>query len=116
MWVRLCPQPGLGDRQGLFSFPTKPRVHMHAGLSRFRRRRAVLLSGMRDPVASALPLVCVIAVSAVVVVGIVAWLVREVALRAIEKSEPTQVAAVVLALAALVSPFRWIWPWSSRRS
>ena len=75
----------------------------------------MLSSRAEDPFTSVLPVVCVVAVSAVAVVIVVAWLVREVALRAIEKSTPDQVASVVLALAALVSPFRWIWPWSDRR-
>jgi hypothetical protein len=61
-----------------------------------------------------LPVVCVIAVSSLAAIVVLAWLVREVAARAIEKAAPDQVAAVVSALAGLVSPFRWIWPWAAR--
>lgn len=59
-------------------------------------------------------MISVIAVSAVAAIAIVAWLIREVARRAIDKTAPDHVAPVLLALAALASPFRWFLPWSSQ--
>jgi hypothetical protein len=73
-----------------------------------------MLSRLNDVLASALPVVCVVACSSLVAVFIVAWLVREVAVRAIERATPDQVAAVIVALTGLVSPFCWIWPWSGK--
>lgn len=66
------------------------------------------------PLTDALPVVCVIAASGVVVVIVLAWLLHDVAARAIARCEPDQVAPVVLALSSLVSRFRWMWPWSDR--
>jgi hypothetical protein len=76
------------------------------------------VSRLNDVLASALPVVCVVAGSSLVAVLIVVWLVHAIAVRAIEKAPPDQIAAVVAALTGLVSPLRWIWPWSgmSRRS
>jgi hypothetical protein len=59
-----------------------------------------------------LPAVIVIAVSAVAAIAIVAWLVRQIALKAIEKVSPEGVAPVIMALSALPSPFRLFLPWS----
>lgn len=73
-----------------------------------------MLSCLNDVVASALPAVCVVAGTSLVVIIVVARLVRDVALRAIEKTAPDQVAAVVTALTDLASPFRWLWPWSRK--
>jgi hypothetical protein len=73
-----------------------------------------MLSRLNDALANALPVLCVVAGSSLIVIFIVAWLVREVAVRAIEKAAPDQVVAVIIALAGLVSPFRWIWPWSGK--
>ena len=75
-----------------------------------------MLSRLNDLVASALPMVCVIAGSSLVVVLIVALLVREIAIRAIERATPDQVPAVIAALTGLITPFRWIWPWSAKPS
>jgi hypothetical protein len=69
-----------------------------------------MLSMVSDPAASMLPVVCVVAVSSLAAVAIVAWLVRGITLRAIAKAPPDQAAAVIDALAGLVSPFRWLWP------
>jgi hypothetical protein len=73
-----------------------------------------MLSGASGLVASALPVVCVIAGTSLVALAIVAWLVRDVAVRAIARAKPDQVAAVIVALASLITPFHWIWPWSAR--
>jgi hypothetical protein len=73
-----------------------------------------MLSRLSDVLAGLLPVVCVVAVSSLAAVVTVALLVRDVAARAIEKAAPDQVAAVVIAVAALVGPFRWLWPWSGR--
>jgi hypothetical protein len=75
-----------------------------------------MLSEVSGLVESALPVVGVITAGSLVAFAILAWLVREVAVRAIEKATPEQVAAVVIAVAELVSPLRWIWPWSAKAS
>jgi hypothetical protein len=67
-------------------------------------------------ISGALPVIIVIALSAIIAVAIAAWLIREVAQRAIEKTTPEGVAAVVLALGALLNPLRLFLPWSSARS
>ena len=73
-----------------------------------------MLLYLNDVLASALPVACVVAGSSLVVVLIVAWLVRDVAVRAIAKATPDQLAPVITALAGLVSPFHQIWPWSGK--
>jgi hypothetical protein len=73
-----------------------------------------MLSGLNDVLVSALPVVCVVAGTSLAVVLVIAWLVRDLGIRAIAKAAPDQVAAVVGALPGLVSPFRWIWPWSRK--
>jgi hypothetical protein len=72
------------------------------------------VSRLNDLLASAFPVVCVVAGSSLIAVFIVAWLVRGVAERAIEKASPDQVAAVLRALPGLIIPFRGIWPWSGK--
>jgi hypothetical protein len=67
-------------------------------------------------VGMALPVILVIAGTTIVALGIAAWLVREVALRAIERTSPDKVPAVVQALAALLHPFRLFLPWSSHQA
>jgi hypothetical protein len=67
-----------------------------------------------SPIAAALPVVIVIAVSAVTAIAIAAWLVYQVALKAIDKVPPEGVAAVILALGALLNPLRLFLPWPNR--
>jgi hypothetical protein len=67
-------------------------------------------------VASALPVIIVIACTAIVAIAISAWLVHDVAHRAIERSSPDKVPAVVLALGSLLHPLRLFLPWSSHRT
>jgi hypothetical protein len=67
-------------------------------------------------VASALPVIIVIACTAIVAIAISAWLVRDVAHQAIERTSPDKVPAVVLALGALLHPLRLFLPWSGRRA
>lgn len=64
------------------------------------------------PAAVVLPVVIVIAVTVVVTIVIAAWLVRDVARKAIDKTTPEGVAPVVAALGALLSPLRLFLPWS----
>lgn len=59
-----------------------------------------------------LSVIIVIAVSGIAAMIIAAWLVYQVARRAIDKATPDGVAAVVLALAALLNPLRQFLPWS----
>src|SRR5437660_11255254 len=66
-------------------------------------------------VASALPVIIVIACTAIVGIAISAWLVRDVAHQAIKRTTPDKVPAVVLALGALLHPLRLFLPWSPRR-
>lgn len=100
----------LADRQGFFYSQEAPRAHARGAFA--FARKAVMLTRVYGLAAGIMPAVCVVAVCAVVTIAIVAWLVRDLGHRAIDKSAPDQVAAVLLALAALVGPFRWIWPWS----
>jgi hypothetical protein len=67
-----------------------------------------------SPIAGALPVVIVIATSTVIAIAIAAWLVYQVALRAIDKAPPEGVAAVILALGALLNPLRLFLPWPTR--
>jgi hypothetical protein len=69
-----------------------------------------------NDVASALPVIIVISCTAIVAIAISAWLVRDVAHRAIERTSPDNVPAVVLALSALLHPLRLFLPWSGRRA
>lgn len=64
--------------------------------------------------ASALPVIIVVACTTIIAIAISAWLVRDVAHRAIERTSPDNVPAVVLALGALLHPLRLFLPWSSR--
>jgi hypothetical protein len=70
-------------------------------------RTAYLIPGV-------LPAIIVIAVSAVAAIAIAAWLVYQVARRAIDKVPPEGVAPVILALGALLNPLRLFLPWSNR--
>jgi hypothetical protein len=63
---------------------------------------------------SALPVAIVVACTAIVCLGIAAWLVREVALRAIDRSSPEKVAAVVQALGSILRALGVFLPWSGR--
>lgn len=69
-------------------------------------RTTYLMPGM-------LTVTIVIAVSAVTAIAITAWLVHQVARRAIDKTTPEGVAPVILALGALLNPLRLFLPWSS---
>jgi hypothetical protein len=64
----------------------------------------------------ALPVVIVIAVSALAMAAMAAWLVHDVARKAIDKTTPEGVAQVVGALADLLSPLQSYLPWSNRRT
>jgi hypothetical protein len=66
------------------------------------------------PIPGVLPVIIVIAVSAVAAIAIAAWLVHQVARRAIDKVPPEGVAAVILALGALLNPLRLFLPWPNR--
>ncbi|MGH3159844.1 MAG: hypothetical protein ACRDNF_25170 [Streptosporangiaceae bacterium] len=66
--------------------------------------------------ASALPVTIVIACTSLVAIAISAWLVRDVARRAIERTSPDKVPAVVQALGSLLHPLRLFLPWSGRRA
>jgi len=55
----------------------------------------------------------VIAVSTVTTIAIAAWLVHQVARRAIDKTTPEGVAPVILALGALLNPLRLFLPWTN---
>lgn len=99
-----------------FSFPES--------LARPRAREAFLFlrtgpmppDRVELPTAGALPLLGVALGGAIIGIAIVAWLVREIASLAIEKSEPDHVADVVSALAALISAFRFFLPWSKAQA
>ena len=67
-------------------------------------------------VASALPVIIVIACTVIVAIAISAWLVRDVARQAIKRTSPDTVPAVVLALGTLLDPLRLFLPWSGRRA
>jgi hypothetical protein len=66
--------------------------------------------GVANNVASVVPAICVTAASVVAVAAIVGCVVHRIALRAIDKAAPEQIPQVVLAISALISSFRWIWP------
>jgi hypothetical protein len=66
-------------------------------------------------ISGALPVIIVIALSTIIAVAIAAWLIREVASRAIEKTKPEDVASVVVALGALLNPLRLFLPWSGHK-
>lgn len=66
------------------------------------------------PISGVLPVIIVIAVSAVAAIAIAAWLVNQVARRAINKVSPEGVAPVILALGALLNPLRLFLPWPDR--
>lgn len=66
-------------------------------------------------ISAALPVIIVIAISAIAAIAIAAWLVREVASRAIDKTTPESVASVVHELGTLLNPLRLFLPWSSPR-
>jgi hypothetical protein len=67
-------------------------------------------------VASALPVIIVIACTAVIAIAISAWLVHDVAHRAIDRANPDKIPAVLLALGSLLHPLRLFLPWSGRLS
>jgi len=69
---------------------------------------------LADPISGALPVIIVIAVSTLVAITIAAWLVYQVARRAIDKVPPEGVATVILALGALLNPLRLFLPWPNR--
>jgi len=67
-------------------------------------------------VANTLPVIIVIACTAIVAIAISAWLIRDVAHRAIERSSPDKVPAVLVALGSLLYPLRLFLPWSGHRA
>jgi hypothetical protein len=67
-------------------------------------------------IASALPVIIVIACTAIIGIAISAWLVRDVAHQAIKRTTPDKVPSVVLALGALLHPLRLFLPWSGGRA
>jgi hypothetical protein len=67
------------------------------------------------PLADALPVVVVLALSGIVAMAIAAWLVHAVARRAIEKTTPESVASVIFALGALLNSLCGIVPWTRSR-
>src|SRR5262249_51987116 len=62
----------------------------------------------------ALPVVAVVAICGVVSLAIAAWLISEVARRALEKSAQNDVPQVLTALGGLLDRLRLFLPWSSR--
>jgi hypothetical protein len=66
------------------------------------------------PVSGVLPVIIVIAVSTIAAIAIAAWLVNQVARRAIDKATPEEVAPVILALGALLNPLQLFLPWRAR--
>lgn len=66
------------------------------------------------PVPDVLPVIIVIALSAVAATAIAAWLVYQVARRAIDKVPPEGVTPVIYALSALLNPLRLFLPWRTR--
>lgn len=63
------------------------------------------------PVPDALAITVVLALAAIVAIAISAWLVHDVAREAMKRTSPENVAAVVLALAALLRPLALYLPW-----
>ena len=62
-----------------------------------------------------LPVVIVIAASAIATAVIGAWLVHQVASKALDKTTPDGVAQVILALGSLLHPLGLYLPWSLRK-
>lgn len=69
-------------------------------------------------VSGALPIVAVIAISAIVALWIAAWLIRDVARVALQNSSQAEIPRVLLALGSLLDQLRQFLPWQSvgRRS
>ena len=65
------------------------------------------------PLSAAMPVVAVIAASAIVAIAIAAWLIREVARNALEKSAQTDIPEVLTALGGLLDSLRLFLPWHS---
>jgi hypothetical protein len=63
------------------------------------------------PLSGALPVVAVIAVSGVVALWIAAWLIRDVAHAALQKSSQEDVPRVLFALGGLLDQLRLFLPW-----
>ncbi len=66
-------------------------------------------------ISSSVPMIIGISASAIVlitVVAIAAWLVRDIAEKALDKTPPDSVAPVVLALGALLDALHRFLPWS----
>ena len=72
--------------------------------------RAIYL--ISDP----LPVVIVIAASTIVTAAIGAWLVHQVASKALDKTTPEGVAQVILALGGLLRPLGLYLPWSRQKT
>jgi nitrate/nitrite transporter NarK len=63
---------------------------------------------------TAFPVMLVIAGTVIAVIAISAWLVRDVAHKALDRTSPERVPAVVLALGSLLRSLPQFLPWSSR--
>jgi hypothetical protein len=69
---------------------------------------------MSYSVSSALPVVAVIALSGILALAIAAWLIRDVARNALERSAEADVPQVLVALATLLDRLRLFLPWQNR--
>jgi len=70
--------------------------------------------GTAFPIPLPVAMAAVIAVSALAAIAITAWVLHQIARRALDKTTPDGVESVILALSALVEPFRMFLPWSQR--
>lgn len=70
-------------------------------------------TGTAYPISDVLAVTIVVAVSTLAAIAIAAWLVLQVAQKAIDKATPEGVAPVIVALGALLHPLRMFLPWSS---
>jgi hypothetical protein len=66
-------------------------------------------------VAGALPVVMVVAVSGILALAIAAWLIRDVARNALERSTQADVPQVLAALGGLLDRLRLFLPWQNGR-
>lgn len=72
-----------------------------------------MLPNNLSSLASALPVILVIALSVNASLAISSWLVYQVARRAIEKADSHGIPSVILALGSLLGPLRMFMPWNS---
>jgi hypothetical protein len=95
-------------------FPKAPCAARRAGLFALQKKAPMPQTRTDYPISGVFPVIVVMAVSAVAAIAIAAWLVHQVARRAIDKVPPEEVAPVILALGALLNPLRLFLPWSGR--